>query len=157
MGAASGGFAAQPGDASLSPSLGRNAAGSLVCGSHSQAAPRAIGSQPPSLCNRTREARAAPFAYSQEHKEACNFLFKIVGQGLGPVLPNPAELMSLNCLLREGDWPILSFLEKKMTPGAAYSTGGQKLIVSRAVGGGGWMEEGLGAGDRANHLWNSIV
>lgn len=141
----SGGFAAQPGGVSHSPSLGRNATGSPVRGSRSQAAPAGIRLPARSLGNQTREARAAPFAYSREHKEAYNFLFKIVGQGLGPVLPNPAELMSsLNSLLREGDWPILlTFLEEKVTPGAAYSTGGKKLIVNRAVG--GWME---GAGAR---------
>ena len=85
------------------------------------------GHSAPSLGNQTREARASPFAYSREHKEACNFLFKIVGQGLGPVLPNPAESMSsLNSLSREGDWPILlTFLEEKVIPGVAYSTGGK--------------------------------
>lgn len=141
-------FRSPAGGASRSPSLGRNAAGSLVRGSRSQAAPAGIRLPAPSLGNQTREARASPFAYSREHREACNFLFKITGQGLGPVLPNPAELMSsLNSLLREGDWPILlTFSEEKVIPGVAYSTGGEKADCEprRVCGGQLWME-GIGA------------
>lgn len=58
----------------------------------------------PGCGEQTREARAAPFAYSGEHKEACNFLFKIVGQGLGPVLPKPrrADVVLKLSLKRRG-------------------------------------------------------
>lgn len=62
-------------------------------------------------------------------------------------------MWSLNSLLREGDWPILlTFLEEKVTPGAAYSTGGgaEKGEADCELGcrgvGGVWRGPGLRGG-----------
>lgn len=54
----------------------------------------------PSLRGLIWEACALPFAYSREHWEACNFLFKIVGQGLGPMLPKPRRVDVLKVSLK---------------------------------------------------------
>lgn len=74
-----------------SPTLGRNAAGSPVRGSRSQAAPRAFAFH--SRASAVKLVRPAPrHLHTPGSKEACNFLFKIFGQGLRPVLPKPRRV-----------------------------------------------------------------
>lgn len=115
--------------------------------------PAGIRLPAPSLRDQTWEARAAPFAYSREHKEACNFLFKIVGQGLGPALPKPrrVDVVLKLSLKRRGLAYSSDFFRRQGGSWGCIFNRGEKLIVNRAVGGvggGGW-----GAGGRGWRSW----
>lgn len=57
------------------PLVGEKGRGLPGAGFPFPGSPAGIRLPAPSLRAQTGEARAAPFAYSREHKEACNFLF----------------------------------------------------------------------------------